>query len=149
MYRNKKIETWRNQRSLERPYLFPLCVYRGNIPAGAVQSGEELCHYLPPFPAKGTGFHRYIYVLFKQEGQIDFQEDARSSPWWANLSINLHIWSWEDFICHLYICKCWVLLCLHSVAIFEALITKTKAANRRWSKVASLNDSVGVNKTRQ
>lgn len=52
----------------------------GNIPGGAVQAGEELCNYLPPFPARGTGFHRYIYVLFKQEGPINFQEDVRPSP---------------------------------------------------------------------
>ncbi|KAA8581098.1 hypothetical protein FQN60_002679 [Etheostoma spectabile] len=52
----------------------------GNIPGGAVQAGEELCHYLPPFPARGTGFHRYIYVLFQQEGPINFQEDVRPSP---------------------------------------------------------------------
>ncbi|XP_041670942.1 39S ribosomal protein L38, mitochondrial [Cheilinus undulatus] len=52
----------------------------GNIPGGAVQAGEELCHYLAPFPAKGTGFHRYVYVLFKQEGHVDFQEDVRPSP---------------------------------------------------------------------
>nr|XP_046232588.1 39S ribosomal protein L38, mitochondrial [Scatophagus argus] len=52
----------------------------GNIPGGAVQAGEELCHYLPPFPARGTGFHRYIYVLFRQEGRISFQEDVRPLP---------------------------------------------------------------------
>uniref|UniRef100_UPI0037E90E41 large ribosomal subunit protein mL38 n=1 Tax=Semicossyphus pulcher TaxID=241346 RepID=UPI0037E90E41 len=52
----------------------------GNIPGGAVSAGEELCHYLPPFPAKGTGFHRYISVLFKQDGPINFQEDLRPSP---------------------------------------------------------------------
>ncbi|CAN9508958.1 unnamed protein product [Ophioblennius macclurei] len=52
----------------------------GNIPGGAVQAGEELCHYLPPFPAKGTGFHRYVYVLFKQDERINFQEDSRPSP---------------------------------------------------------------------
>ncbi|XP_042364018.1 39S ribosomal protein L38, mitochondrial [Plectropomus leopardus] len=52
----------------------------GNIPGGAVQAGEELCHYLPPFPAKGTGFHRYIYVLFKQDAPVNFQEDVRPSP---------------------------------------------------------------------
>ncbi|XP_024913698.1 large ribosomal subunit protein mL38 isoform X2 [Cynoglossus semilaevis] len=52
----------------------------GNIPGGAVQSGEELCPYLQPFPAKGTGFHRYIYVLFKQELRINFQDEVRSSP---------------------------------------------------------------------
>ncbi|XP_040923023.1 39S ribosomal protein L38, mitochondrial isoform X2 [Toxotes jaculatrix] len=52
----------------------------GNITGGAVQAGEELCHYLAPFPPRGTGFHRYIYVLFKQEGPINFQEDVRPSP---------------------------------------------------------------------
>ncbi|XP_076024039.1 large ribosomal subunit protein mL38 [Genypterus blacodes] len=52
----------------------------GNIPAGAVQAGEELCHFLPPFPSKGTGFHRYIYILFKQEALIDFGPDSRPSP---------------------------------------------------------------------
>ncbi|MEQ2274743.1 hypothetical protein XENORESO_009391 [Xenotaenia resolanae] len=52
----------------------------GNIPGTAVHAGEELCHYLPPFPAKGTGFHRYIYILFKQEKPISFQEDSRPSP---------------------------------------------------------------------
>ena len=46
-----------------------------------MQAGEELCHYLPPFPARGTGFHRYIYILFKQEGIINFQEDVRPLPW--------------------------------------------------------------------
>ncbi|KAM4715491.1 large ribosomal subunit protein mL38 [Anableps anableps] len=52
----------------------------GNIPGGAVQAGEELCHYLPPFPARGTGFHRYVYILFKQEKPISFWEDLRPSP---------------------------------------------------------------------
>ncbi|XP_061563975.1 39S ribosomal protein L38, mitochondrial [Cololabis saira] len=52
----------------------------GNVPGGAVPAGEELCHYLPPFPARGTGFHRYVFILFKQEGPINFQEDARPSP---------------------------------------------------------------------
>ncbi|XP_061665768.1 39S ribosomal protein L38, mitochondrial isoform X2 [Syngnathoides biaculeatus] len=51
----------------------------GNIPGGAVQAGEQLCHYLAPFPARGTGFHRYIYVLFQQGGPIRFQEDLRPS----------------------------------------------------------------------
>ncbi|XP_069563592.1 large ribosomal subunit protein mL38 [Brachyistius frenatus] len=52
----------------------------GNIPGGAVRAGEELCHYLPPFPARGTGFQRYVYVLFKQEGPISFRQDVRPSP---------------------------------------------------------------------
>ncbi|MBN3306343.1 RM38 protein, partial [Amia calva] len=52
----------------------------GNIPGNAVQSGEEVCHYLPPFPAKGTGFHRFIFVLFKQDGPVNFKDDYRPSP---------------------------------------------------------------------
>ncbi|CAB1338171.1 unnamed protein product, partial [Coregonus sp. 'balchen'] len=35
----------------------------GNIPGGAVTSGEELCQYLAPIPAKATGFHRFVYIL--------------------------------------------------------------------------------------
>lgn len=73
--RHKQFQSRRPKRTL--------CFCRGNIPGGDVQAGEELCHYLPPFPAKGTGFHRYIYVLFKQDGPINFQGDARPSPWWA------------------------------------------------------------------
>ncbi|XP_041078241.1 39S ribosomal protein L38, mitochondrial-like isoform X2 [Polyodon spathula] len=52
----------------------------GNIPGNAVQSGEQICHYLPPFPAKGTGYHRFIFILFKQERPIDFTEDCLPSP---------------------------------------------------------------------
>ncbi|XP_028675008.1 39S ribosomal protein L38, mitochondrial [Erpetoichthys calabaricus] len=52
----------------------------GNIPGNAVKSGEEICHYIPPFPAKGTGYHRFIFILFKQDNRIDFNEDSRPSP---------------------------------------------------------------------
>uniref|UniRef100_A0A8C7WV01 Large ribosomal subunit protein mL38 n=1 Tax=Oryzias sinensis TaxID=183150 RepID=A0A8C7WV01_9TELE len=52
----------------------------GNVPGAAVREGQELCHYLPPFPARGTGFQRFVYVLFKQEGLVDFQEEVRPSP---------------------------------------------------------------------
>ncbi|XP_043087098.1 39S ribosomal protein L38, mitochondrial [Puntigrus tetrazona] len=52
----------------------------GNIPGNSVSSGKELCHYISPFPPKGTGFHRYIYILFKQEHLVDFSSDLRSSP---------------------------------------------------------------------
>ncbi|KAJ8264155.1 hypothetical protein GJAV_G00145850 [Gymnothorax javanicus] len=52
----------------------------GNIPGCAVGSGEELCHYIPPFPAKGTGFHRFVFLLFKQDALVNFEQDRRSSP---------------------------------------------------------------------
>ncbi|XP_014034972.1 uncharacterized protein isoform X2 [Salmo salar] len=47
----------------------------GNIPGGAVTSGEDLCQYLAPIPTKATGFHRFVYILFRQEGTINFHED--------------------------------------------------------------------------
>uniref|UniRef100_UPI00398F7C52 large ribosomal subunit protein mL38 n=1 Tax=Pristiophorus japonicus TaxID=55135 RepID=UPI00398F7C52 len=52
----------------------------GNIPGNAVPEGEDICHYFPPFPAKGTGYHRCIFILFKQDKIIDFTEDSKPSP---------------------------------------------------------------------
>uniref|UniRef100_V9KSM8 Large ribosomal subunit protein mL38 n=2 Tax=Callorhinchus milii TaxID=7868 RepID=V9KSM8_CALMI len=52
----------------------------GNIPGDSVREGDEICHYFPPFPAKGTGYHRFIFILFKQDERIDFKEDCRPSP---------------------------------------------------------------------
>ncbi|XP_076856103.1 large ribosomal subunit protein mL38 isoform X2 [Brachyhypopomus gauderio] len=52
----------------------------GNIPGNAVHSGQEVCNYIAPFPAKGTGYHRYIFILFKQEDIIDFSSDVLPSP---------------------------------------------------------------------
>lgn len=52
----------------------------GNIPGNVVESGDQLCHYFPPFPAKGTGYHRFIFILFKQDTKIDFNDECRPSP---------------------------------------------------------------------
>ncbi|XP_063816640.1 large ribosomal subunit protein mL38 [Pseudophryne corroboree] len=52
----------------------------GNIPGNQVLSGDEVCHYFPTFPAKGTGYHRHIFILFKQEEHIDFREELRPNP---------------------------------------------------------------------
>lgn len=49
----------------------------GNIPGNDITKGEELCNYLQPFPAKGTGYHRYVFILFKQEQKIDFSSVKR------------------------------------------------------------------------
>ncbi|XP_043855741.1 39S ribosomal protein L38, mitochondrial [Dromiciops gliroides] len=51
-----------------------------NIPGNDVSAGQELCHYLPPFPSRGTGFHRFAFLLFKQHKPIDFSDDARPTP---------------------------------------------------------------------
>ncbi|XP_051015050.1 39S ribosomal protein L38, mitochondrial [Acomys russatus] len=51
-----------------------------NIPTNRVAEGQETCPYLPPFPARGSGFHRLAFLLFKQDKPIDFSEDTRPSP---------------------------------------------------------------------
>ncbi|KAK2522639.1 hypothetical protein Q9966_012294 [Columba livia] len=53
-----------------------LCVFRTNIPGNDIQSGKEICRHLPPFPAMGTGCHRFIFLLFKPEPPIDSSEDV-------------------------------------------------------------------------
>uniref|UniRef100_A0A8C5KAD4 Large ribosomal subunit protein mL38 n=1 Tax=Jaculus jaculus TaxID=51337 RepID=A0A8C5KAD4_JACJA len=51
-----------------------------NIPGNRVSEGQETCPYLPPFPAHGSGFHRFAFLLFKQDKPINFSEDTRPSP---------------------------------------------------------------------
>ncbi|XP_031348551.1 39S ribosomal protein L38, mitochondrial-like [Photinus pyralis] len=36
--------------------------------------------YLQPFPPRGTGLHRYIFILYKQEGHVDYSSLKKSSP---------------------------------------------------------------------
>uniref|UniRef100_A0A1B0G4S4 Large ribosomal subunit protein mL38 n=1 Tax=Glossina morsitans morsitans TaxID=37546 RepID=A0A1B0G4S4_GLOMM len=43
-----------------------------NIPNGEVNKGEVLIDYLQPFPPKGIGFQRFVFVLYKQNKRIDF-----------------------------------------------------------------------------
>lgn len=62
--------------SLESPIIFIFYkynyVYRGNIPDGDVNRGETVFNYLQPFPAKGTGYQRMIFILYKQSTEINF-----------------------------------------------------------------------------
>ncbi|NXX43088.1 RM38 protein, partial [Tricholaema leucomelas] len=64
-------------RDTESEYLHWLVT---NIPGNDIKLGKEICHYLPPFPAMGTGYHRFVFLLFKQDHPIDFSEDARPMP---------------------------------------------------------------------
>jgi len=47
----------------------------GNIPGPEVASGETLCNYLQPFPPFGSGYHRFAFVLYHQDGEIDFSSE--------------------------------------------------------------------------
>nr|XP_028572765.1 39S ribosomal protein L38, mitochondrial isoform X1 [Podarcis muralis] len=51
-----------------------------NIPGNKMEMGKEICHYFPTFPARGTGYHRFVFLLFKQLHPIDFTEDERPVP---------------------------------------------------------------------
>lgn len=53
-----------------------------NIPGNSIERGEVLADYLQPFPLKGTGYHRYVFVLYKQDGNIsyDMPKVTSSSP---------------------------------------------------------------------
>lgn len=52
----------------------------GNIPENKIENGETLVDYLQPFPARGTGLHRHIFILYKQEKKIDYSAYHRTSP---------------------------------------------------------------------
>lgn len=47
-------------------------MFRGNIPGGDVSKGETVFNYLQPFPAKGTGYQRMIFILYQQTSEINF-----------------------------------------------------------------------------
>lgn len=46
----------------------------GNIPGGDVSKGEVLSEYVGSGPPKGTGLHRYVFLVYKQPGKIEFKE---------------------------------------------------------------------------
>lgn len=54
---------------------------RGNIPENKIEKGESIISYLRPFPPKGTGYHRHIFILYKQERTIDFSKFKKEAPW--------------------------------------------------------------------
>ncbi|XP_068209894.1 large ribosomal subunit protein mL38 [Palaemon carinicauda] len=52
----------------------------GNIPGGDVSKGDVICDYLQPFPPRGVGYQRMVFLLYKQEGPIDFSKYQRQAP---------------------------------------------------------------------
>uniref|UniRef100_A0A1E1XTU5 Large ribosomal subunit protein mL38 n=1 Tax=Amblyomma sculptum TaxID=1581419 RepID=A0A1E1XTU5_AMBSC len=51
----------------------------GNIKGNQVPSGEVVCDYLQPFLPRGAGYHRFVFVLYKQEGLIDYSNQKLSA----------------------------------------------------------------------
>lgn len=52
----------------------------GNIPNGDISKGEVIVPYLQPIPPKGTGYHRYVFILYQQEKKIDLNSYKVSEP---------------------------------------------------------------------
>lgn len=48
--------------------------YVVNIPGNKVDEGETLFDYIGSGPPKDTGLHRYVFILFKQPGKLEFDE---------------------------------------------------------------------------
>jgi phosphatidylethanolamine-binding protein len=46
-----------------------------NIPGNDVAKGEVLSEYIGAGPPEGTGLHRYVFVVYKQEGKQEFDEE--------------------------------------------------------------------------
>ncbi|XP_058818071.1 protein D2-like [Topomyia yanbarensis] len=46
----------------------------GNIPGANVAKGETLSEYVGSGPPEGTGLHRYVFLVYKQNGKLSFDE---------------------------------------------------------------------------
>lgn len=48
----------------------------GNIKGNDLNSGRTLSEYRGCGPPRGTGLHRYIFLLYKQNGSLEFDEQT-------------------------------------------------------------------------
>lgn len=46
----------------------------GNIPGGNIDAGETLSAYVGAGPPQGTGLHRYVFLIYKQNEKLNFDE---------------------------------------------------------------------------
>lgn len=46
----------------------------GNVPGSDIAKGEVLSAYVGSGPPPGTGLHRYVFLIFKQQGKLNFDE---------------------------------------------------------------------------
>lgn len=49
-----------------------------NIPGTKVEEGETLSEYIGSGPGQDTGLHRYVFLVYKQNAKIDFDEKRSS-----------------------------------------------------------------------
>ncbi|KOC61450.1 39S ribosomal protein L38, mitochondrial [Habropoda laboriosa] len=51
--------------------------FLGNICENRVEECEQIMDYLRPIPARGVGYYRYIFTLYKQNQHLDYTEYKR------------------------------------------------------------------------
>ncbi|KAH0535185.1 39S ribosomal protein L38, mitochondrial [Cotesia glomerata] len=66
----------------------------GNIPGNNIDKGDLLIDYMRPIPPMGIGLCRYIFILYKQDKQIDFSEYHKEVPC---LELEKRNWKTIDF----------------------------------------------------
>ncbi|XP_037039774.1 protein D2-like [Bradysia coprophila] len=49
-----------------------------NIPGTKVVEGDTLSEYIGSGPGRDTGLHRYVFLVYRQNGRIDFDEKRSS-----------------------------------------------------------------------
>lgn len=68
----------------------------GNIPGNDLNAGDTLSGFVSSAPPKGSGLHRYVYLLYKQEnGKIDYSDQPRLS---GTMGKNRGKFSTKDFV---------------------------------------------------
>lgn len=45
----------------------------GNVPGTDISKGEVLSDYIGAGPPKGTGLHRYVFLIYKQSSRVEFK----------------------------------------------------------------------------
>jgi len=92
----------------------------GNIPGNDIAKGDTLSEYVGSGPPQGTGLHRYILLVYEQQGKIKFDEQKltnRSGDNRGKFSIrqfakkhnlgeavagNFYQAEWDDYVPKLY-----------------------------------------------
>jgi large subunit ribosomal protein L38 len=50
----------------------------GNVRGSDLATGDTLASYLQPHPPFGTGYHRFVFLLFRQEGPVELEQERRT-----------------------------------------------------------------------
>lgn len=51
----------------------------GNILENDISTGDVIAEYVGSGPPKGTGLHRYVFLLYKQGGKLEFGDEPKTA----------------------------------------------------------------------